>query len=113
MLERTVLEISQHRFWAWQRRRAVTPRGHLRETDMLLGLVEECRLQRLPQIPIQLWRRIVQLLGQVDSECTERLGIDRSLDRTTNVLFEVQEVLMGAELDRRRPHPEKIIPLFH
>src|SRR5438552_1666085 len=45
MIERTVLEIAQHRFWAWQRRTAPTPRNQLRETDQLLGAVEECRLR--------------------------------------------------------------------
>jgi len=61
MIERTVLEIQQHRFWSWQRGRSVTPRSQLRETDMLMLAVEECRVRRLPLIPTAIWRRFVQL----------------------------------------------------
>jgi len=112
MIERTVLEISQHRFWAWQRRRAVTPRHQLRETDLLLGVVEECRIRRLRLIPPPVWRRIVQLLGQVDRECTDRLGIDRSVERTSDILFQAQRLLMDRAVQRHPPLAGKIIPLF-
>ena len=66
MIERTVLEIAQHRFWAWQRRTAPTPRSQLRETDRLLGAVEECRLREIKLIPTPIWRpepsRLLRLL---------------------------------------------------
>ena len=112
MIERTVLEIARHRFWAWQRQAALTPRRQLREADLLLGLVEECRLRRFSIIPAQLWRHIVQLLGQVDSRCAEKLGIDRSLDHTSAVLFEAQGLLMDQSVERQRPGSANIIPLF-
>lgn len=112
MIERTVLEIARHRFWAWQRRHALTPRNHLRETDQLLGLVEECRLRRIALIPTPIWRRVVQLLGQIDGRFSQRLGIDRSVDRTSEVLFLAQEALMRAEQERRRQPPVNVIPLF-
>jgi hypothetical protein len=112
MIERTVLEIQQQRFWSWQRRRSVTPRSQLRETDFLMLAVEECRVRRLPLIPTDIWRRIVHLLGQVGDGYTARLGIDRSVDRSSELLFEAQAALMKAELDRRRPRRDKIISLF-
>ena len=112
MIERTVLEIAQHRFWAWQRRTAPTPRNQLRETDQLLGAVEECRLADVKLIPAHIWRRVVHLLGQLDGSYTEKLGIDRSVERTADVLFEAQENLMvAARASRRRPG-SNVIPLF-
>jgi hypothetical protein len=111
MIERTVLEIAQHRFWAWQRKQSVTPRSQLHETDQLLGLVEECRIRRIKLIPTHVWRRIVHLLGQLDGTYTERLGIDRSVDKTSEILFEAQDALM-IEGRRRRRQPGTIVPLF-
>jgi|SRR5712691_9078566 len=112
MIERTVLEIAQHRFWAWQRRTARTPRNQLRETDQLLGAIEECRLRELQLIPTHIWRRIVHLLGQLDGGYTEKLGIDRSVERTAEVLFEAQEALMLAAGSRWRGRSGIVIPLF-
>jgi hypothetical protein len=112
MIERTVLEIAQHRFWAWQRRTAPTPRNQLRETDQLLDAIEECRVRELKLIPTHIWRRIVHLLGQLDGTYTQKLGIDRSVDRTAEVLFEAQEALMLAARGRWRDRAGNIVPLF-
>jgi hypothetical protein len=112
MIERTVLEIAQHRFWAWQRRTAPTPRNQLRETDQLLDAIEECRVRELQLIPTHIWRRIVHLLGQLDGTYTQKLGIDRSVDRTAEVLFEAQEALMLAARGRWRDRAGNIVPLF-
>ena len=112
MIERTVLEIAQHRFWSWQRKVARTPQNQLREADQLLGAVEECRLREIKLIPTHIWRRIVHLLGQLDGDYTEKLGIDRSVDRTADVLFEAQEDLMLAARERRRGRGGNVIPLF-
>ena len=112
MIERTVLEIARYRFWAWQRRHAPTPLTKLRETDQLLGLVEECRVRRIDRIPAPLWRRVVHLLGQIDSRFTQKLGIDRSVELTSDVLFDAQEALMLEEQLRKRPQPDKVVRLF-
>ncbi|HYM51635.1 MAG TPA: hypothetical protein VET65_13830 [Candidatus Limnocylindrales bacterium] len=112
MIERTVLEIARHRFWAWQRRNAATPRSRLRETDQLLGALEECRIRRITLIPTPIWRRIVHLLGQIDARYAQRIGIDRSVELSSEVLFEAQEALMVEEQQWRRPQPNKVIPLF-
>jgi hypothetical protein len=111
MIERTVLEIAQHRFWAWQRRTAPTPRSQLRETDQLLGAVEECRVREIKLVPTHIWRRIVHLLGQLDGKYTQKLGIDRSVASTAEVLFEAQEDLMLAARGRWRGRGN-IVPLF-
>ena len=63
-------------------------------------------------IPTHIWRRIVHLLGQLDGGYTERLGIDRSPDRTAEVLFEAQEALMVASQSRWRGRPGNVVPLF-
>ena len=112
MIERTVLEIARHRFWAWQRRTAVTPRTQLRETDQLLSVLEECRLRRMRQVPTPVWREIVHLLGQIDPRYTQRIGIDRSVELSSEVLFEAQGALMDEEQKRRRQLAGKIVPLF-
>src|SRR5207245_11218570 len=110
MIERTVLEIAQHRFWAWQRRTAPTPRNQLRETDQLLGAIEECRIQQLKLIPTHIRRRIVHLLGQLDNGYTGTPGLDRPVDRTPEVLFDAQQALKLAARGRRRDRPGKSIP---
>src|SRR3981081_2747520 len=112
MIERTVLEIAQHRFWAWQRRAAPTPRNQLRETDQLLGAVEECRLRDIKLVQTDIWRRIVHMPGQPDRKYTEKLGIDRSVESAAEVLFEAQEDLMLAARNRWRGRPGNIVPLF-
>ncbi len=54
----------------------------------------------------------MHLLGQLDGSYTEKLGIDRSVERTADVLFEAQENLMlAARTSRRRPGGN-VIPLF-
>src|ERR1700726_3022415 len=112
MIERTVLEIAQHRFWAWKRRTAPTPRSQLRETDQLLGAVEECRLREIKLVPTHIWRRIVHLLGQLEGPYTEKLGIDRSVERSAEVLFEAQEDLMLDARSRWRDPAGDVVPLF-
>src|ERR1700730_12420418 len=112
MIERTVLKIAQHRFWAWQRRTAPTPRSQLRETDQLLGAVEECRLRDIKLVPTHIWRRIVHLLGQLDGKYTEKLGIDRSVERSGEVLFEAQQARLLAARVRWRGRAGNIVPLF-
>jgi hypothetical protein len=84
----------------------------LRETDQLLGAVEECRLRDIKLIPTHIWRRIVHLLGQLDGPYTQKLGIDRSVERTADVLFEAQEDLMVAAQQRRHGRGGNVIPLF-
>src|SRR2546430_14946770 len=110
MIERTVLEIAQLRFWAWQRGHRPTPRSQLRETDQLLRAIEDCRVQELKLIPTHIWRRVVHLLGQLDGSYTERLGIDRSPDGTAEGLFDAQEALLVAARKRWRGRPRHVRP---
>lgn len=112
MIERTVLEIARHRFWAWQRRTTPTVRTQLRETDQLLSALEECRVRDIRLIPTPVWRRIVRLLGQIDARYTQRIGIDRSVELNSEVLFDAQAALMIEANKRRRSLPGTVIQLF-
>ena len=80
--------------------------------EVVLGAIEECRVRQLKLIPADIWRRIVHLLGQLEGGYTEKLGIDRSVERTAEVLFEAQEALMLAARSRWRGRAGNVIPLF-
>ncbi len=69
-------------------------------------------MRELKFIPTHIWRRIVHLLGQLDGGYTEKLGIDRSVEGTAEVLFEAQEALMVAARSRWRGRPGNVVPLF-
>lgn len=112
MIERTVLEIARHRFWAWQRRSMPTVRTQLRATDQLLDVLEECRVRQIRLIPTPVWRQIMRLLGQIDARYTQRIGIDRSVELNSEVLFDAQAALMLEAQKRRRSLTGSVIPLF-
>lgn len=112
MIEQTVLECQQHRFWASQRRCPPAARRQLRESDALMDFMEQCRIHRLRLVPAAAWRRVVFLVGSVDADLRHDLGINRGLDHVIEVLFETQGILMARNVDLRRPSPAKIIPLF-
>ncbi len=112
MIERTVLEHRQQRFWAGRREKASNPRKQLRESDLLMAFLEECRLHQLRLVPAGGWRRMVFFVAGVDSSLSRALGIDRGIDHVSGILFRTQRLLMQRNVELRRPRLARIIPLF-
>jgi hypothetical protein len=112
-MERTCLEIEAIRRAATFRRRRVSQtRERVRETDALLDLVEECRMQGLRLVPSNLWSAVVHRVGSVDRDARETLGINRDPGRVEDALYSAQEVLLRHAVESRRPSLAPVIPLF-
>lgn len=112
-LERTAMELEHHRrAAAFRRAREMESKRRLRESDLLLEYVEECRLRRLVPLPTKLWVHIVRFIGSVDAGLRDELGIKRSPDHASDILFAAQEELLRLHHEAMRPRPARIIPLF-
>jgi hypothetical protein len=55
---------------------------------------------------------VVRLVGAVEPELRDGLGIDRAADHVSDVLFAAQEILQEQARQERRPQLAPIIPLF-
>ncbi|HEY6379723.1 MAG TPA: hypothetical protein VI316_11150 [Candidatus Dormibacteraeota bacterium] len=112
-LERTALELEHHRrAAAFRRARELGSRRRLRESDLLLEHVEECRLRNLVPLPTSLWVRIARFVGSVDPALRDELGIHRHPDHAGDILFAAQEELLRLHLEAVQPRLAPIIPLF-
>ena len=112
-LARTAAELEQaRRVSAFQRRRELVARRRLRESDLLLDYIEQCRMRHYSLLPTQLWIHIVRFIGGVDPTLRDDLGINRHPDHVTEVLFSAQERLLAQNVEDRRPRRAPIIPLF-
>ena len=99
-MERTCLEIARvEREAAFRRERISRTRLRVREADVLIDLIEECRLRSFRLIPAALWSAVVRAVGAVDPGLRDRLGIDRDPDHVADILFEAQEVLLMRALE--------------
>lgn len=111
-LERTAAELEHiRRTAAFRRGREQRSRRHLRETDLILEVVEQCRLRDIPLVPARLWMHVVRLAGEVDADLRDELGINRTVDHVGEVVFRLQ----GRLLDRAAEPPvgpAVVIPLF-
>jgi hypothetical protein len=96
----------------FRRARLARARLCLRESDALLDLVEECRLRDIRPLPPVLWGAVARLVGGVEPELRDELGIDRGADHVSDVLFAAQEILQGEARRELRPQLAPIIPLF-
>ncbi len=96
----------------WRRERLTRARLRLRESDALLELVEECRLRDVHPLPPALWGAVARLVGGVEPELRDELGISRDADSVSDALFAAQERLQEEARARRRPQLAPIIPLF-
>jgi len=96
----------------FRRERLAQARLRLRESDALLDLVEECRLRDVRPLPPVLWGAVARLVGGVEPELRDELGIDRGADHVSDVLFAAQEVLQAEARRELRPQLAPIIPLF-
>jgi len=112
-LERTCAELEQiRRAAAFRRDRELRSRRRLRESDLLLDLIEQCRLRGYRLLPAQLWTPIVRFVGTVDGGLRDDLGINRHPDHVSEILFAAQEELLREVAEERRPRQAPIIPLF-
>jgi len=96
----------------FRRERLARARLRLRESDALLDLVEECRVREIRPLPPVLWGAVARLVGAVEPELRDDLGIDRSADHVSDVLFSAQEILQAEARQELRPQLAPIIPLF-
>jgi hypothetical protein len=96
----------------FRRERLARARLRLRESDALLDLVEECRVRDVRPLPPVLWGAVARLVGGVEPDLRDELGIDRGADHVSDVLFAAQEVLQAEARQERRPQLAPIIPLF-
>jgi hypothetical protein len=96
----------------FRRERLAQARLRLRESDALLDLVEECRLRDVRPLPPVLWGAVARLVGGVEPDLRDELGIDRGADHVSDVLFAAQEVLQAEARRELRPQLAPIIPLF-
>jgi hypothetical protein len=112
-LERTCAELDLiRRAPSFRRERELRSRRRLRESDLLLDLIEQCRLRGYRLLPAQLWTHIVRFVGSVDATLRDDLGINRHPDHVSEVLFAAQEELLREAVEERRPKRAPIIPLF-
>lgn len=112
-LARTCAELELiRRASTFRRERELRSRRRLRESDLLLDLIEQCRLRGYRLLPAQLWTHIVRFVGTVDSTLRDDLGINRHPDHVSEVLFAAQEELLREVAEERRPQRAPIIPLF-
>jgi len=112
-LERTCAELELiRRAAAFRRERDLRSRRRLRESDLLLDLIEQCRLRGYRLLPAQLWTHIVRFVGTVDAALRDDLGINRHPDHVSEILFAAQEELLREVAEERRPQEAPIIPLF-
>ena len=112
-LSRTCAELELiRRAAAFRRSRELRSRRRLRESDLLLDLIEQCRLRGYRLLPAQLWTHIVRFVGSVNGELRDDLGINRDPDHVSEILFAAQEELLREVAEERQPQSAPIIPLF-
>jgi hypothetical protein len=112
-MERTRLEIARaERIAAFRRTRVSRARLKVRYADVLLDLVEQCRLNDWALVPTPVWSAVVRTVRAVDPDLRDELGINRSPEHVADVLFMAQETLLARLRDQRQPVRARIIPLF-
>jgi hypothetical protein len=110
MLQQTVEEQERDLHWHRRRRRAMTPRRMLQESDELLFWVEECLVQEIRIVPGWLVARLTVVLRQAHSELPGRLGRERRPEQVMELIYDAQAALMEQACLSRGPG--EVIPLF-
>src|SRR5258707_15779010 len=77
MLEQTIEEQERYLRWHRRRRRVMTPRRLLQESDELLFWVEECLIKEVRIVPGWLVSRLMVVLRQAHPDLPARLGRER------------------------------------
>ncbi len=86
----------------FRRSRLGRTRRALRESDELVAVVEEYRVQGNAVLPHWLWDAVAQFLWKTDRTFLATLGRERSVDNVGNVLFLVQQSLMNRCVEERK-----------
>lgn len=110
MLQQTVEEQERDLHWHRRRRRAMTPRRMLQESDELLFWVEECLVQEISIVPGWLVARLTVVLRQAHPELPGRLGRERRPEQVMEIIYDAQAALMEQACLSRGPG--EVIPLF-
>jgi hypothetical protein len=110
MLQQTVEEQDRDLRWHRRRRRAMTPRRMLRESDELLFWVEECLVQEIRIVPGWLVARLTVMLRHAHPELPARLGRERRPEQVMEIIYDAQAALMEQACLSRGPG--EVIPLF-
>jgi hypothetical protein len=112
-LARTAAELENlRRLAAFRRERDLRWHSRLRESDLILDLIEECRVRGYALLPGQVWASVVRFIGEIDPALRDRLGSSRRPDHASDALFAAQAEICRHRLDERRPRTARIIPLF-
>jgi hypothetical protein len=110
MLQQTIEEQDRDLRWHRRRRRAMTPRRMLQESDELLFWVEECLVQETRIVPGWLVARLMVVLRQAHAELPSRLGRERRPEQVMEIIYDAQAALMEQACNSRGPG--EVIPLF-
>src|SRR6267378_6200195 len=110
MLEQTMEEQARDMRWHRMRRRVMTPRRLLQESDELLFWVEECLVQQVRIVPGWLIPRLITVLRHAHPQLPARLGRERRPEHVMGIIYDAQAALM--EKACRSRGPAQVIPLF-
>src|SRR4029077_11350320 len=110
MLQQTVEEQERDLHWHRRRRRAMTPRRMLQESDELLFWVEECLVQEIRLVPGWLVSRLTVVLRHAHPELPSRLGRERRPEQVMEIIYDAQSALMEQACSSRGP--ADVTPLF-
>jgi hypothetical protein len=112
MLQQTCEEIRNAEYFAEARRANPTLRQMLRESDVLMQWLEESRLRNTKMVPYWVWQRLITLIGKVDPRRSHQLRTERNVERLSDELFEVQQLMMARNVRARAEGGTNIVPLF-
>src|SRR2546421_12358054 len=93
MLEQTIEEQERYVRWHRRRRRAMTPRRLLQESDELLFWGEECLVKEVRIVPGWLVARLMVVLRQAHADLPGRLGRKRRPDQGMEIIYDAQALL--------------------
>ena len=112
-LERTVVELEKIDREAHFRRRHTAPaRMALRNSDVLMTLIEESIEKEQSIATTWLWSAVTRIAALADSALRDELGIDRRPGHMAGILFRAQATLMQRAHIEAQPTLAPIIPLF-
>src|SRR6267143_3021995 len=110
MLQQTIEDQDRDMRWHRRRRRVMTPRRMLQESDELLFWVEECLVKEVRIVPGWLVARLMVILRQAHADLPGKLGRERRPEQVMEIIYDAQAALMDQACRSRGP--AEVIPLF-